>query len=66
MTRPRTLTNKVSRGQNPVSVNQTAATVEETLKQINYITIKRVHEGTVISYWRFQTVESTECFCPQD
>lgn len=64
MTRPKTLTNKPSRGQNPVSVNQTAAAVKETLKQINYITIKHVQEGTII--WRFQTVESTECFCPQD
>lgn len=38
MTQPRTLTNKPSRGQTPVSVNQTDAAVEETLKQINYST----------------------------
>lgn len=39
-----------------VWTSQLHAAAAATLKQINHVTIKQVHEGTIISYWRFQTL----------
>lgn len=43
-----------------VWTSQLHAAATATLKQINYIKIKHVHEGTIISYWRFQTLNQSD------